>query len=128
VAAGPATLRQSASRRSALRRTWPQQDVYRLTKFVTTKQVLAAALHSGDPAINDLPAPCMGRFVPALKELLSTATASGDVRVPITAQELIGAVAQLCHTPVGIQSINQSRRMVAILVTGLRFDAARSSD
>ena len=101
--------------------------LYRLTEFVATKQGLAAALHSGDPAFNDLPALFMGRFVPALEELLSAATASGDVRVPISAQELIGAVAQLCHTPAGVQSIDQSRRMVTILVNGLRFETARSS-
>jgi len=102
--------------------------LYRLTEFVDTKQGLAAALHSGDPAFNDLPAIFMARFVPALEDLLTAATASGDVRASISAEELILAVAQLCHTPAGVQSINQSRRMVAILVNGLRFEAARSSD
>jgi len=101
--------------------------LYRLTEFVDTKQGLAAALHSGDPAFNDLPAIFMARFVPALEDLLTAATASGDVRASISAEELILAVAQLCHTPAGVQSINQSRRMVAILVNGLRFEATRSS-
>ncbi len=104
-----------------------EQWLYRLTEFVATKQGLAAALHSGDPAFNDLPAIFMGRFVPALEELLTAAMTSGDVRASISAEELILAVAQLCHTPAGVQSINQSRRMVAILVNGLRFEAARSS-
>jgi AcrR family transcriptional regulator len=104
-----------------------EQWLYRLTEFVATKQGLAAALHSGDPAFDDLPAIFMGRFVPALEDLLAAAIASGDVRVSISAEELILAVAQLCHTPAGVQSINQSRRMVAILVNGLRFEAARSS-
>jgi AcrR family transcriptional regulator len=101
--------------------------LYRLTEFVDTKQGLAAALHSGDPAFDDLPAILMARFVPALEDLLAAATASGDVRASISAEELILAVAQLCHTPAGVQSINQSRRMVAILINGLRFEAARSS-
>jgi AcrR family transcriptional regulator len=101
--------------------------LYRLTEFVATKQGLAAALHSGDPAFDDLPALFMGRFVPALEDLLTAATASGDVRASISAQELILAVAQLCHTPARLQSINQSRRMVAILVNGLRFETTTSS-
>ena len=101
--------------------------LYRLTEFVATKQGLAAALHSGDPAFDDLPAIFMGRFVPALQSLLTAATASGDIRVSISAEELIPAVAQLCHTPAGVQSINQSQRMVAILVNGLRFEATGSS-
>jgi hypothetical protein len=69
----------------------------------------------------------MGRFVPALEDLLTAATASGDVRASISAEELILAVAQLCHTPAAVQNLNQSRRMVTILVNGLRFDATRSS-
>ena len=101
--------------------------LYRLTEFVATKQGLAAALHSGDPAFNDLPALFMGRFVPALEDLLTAAVVSGDVRTTISAEELILAVAQLCHSPAGVQSINQSRRMVAILVNGLRFEAANPS-
>jgi AcrR family transcriptional regulator len=100
--------------------------LYRLTEFVATKQGLAAALHSGDPAFDDLPAIFMARFVPALEGLLTAATASGDVRASISTEELILAVAQLCHTPAGVQSINQSQRMVAILVNGLRFEATRS--
>jgi AcrR family transcriptional regulator len=100
--------------------------LYRLTEFVATKQGLAAALHSDDPAFNDLPAIFMGRFVPALEDLLTAATASGDIRASISADELILAVAQLCHTPAGVQSINQSQRMVAILVNGLRFETATS--
>ncbi|MFZ0088604.1 MAG: helix-turn-helix domain-containing protein [Solirubrobacteraceae bacterium] len=101
--------------------------LHRLTELVATKQGLAAALHADDPAFNDLPAIFMGRFVPALEDLLTAASASGDVRASISAEELILAVAQLCHTPAGVQSINQSQRMVAILVNGLRFEAARSS-
>src|SRR3984885_11829058 len=104
-----------------------EQWLYRLTEFVDTKQGLAAALHSGDPVFDDLPTIFMARFVPALEDLLAAATASGDVRASISAEELILAVAQLCHTPAGVQSINQSRRMVAILVNGLRFETTTSS-
>jgi AcrR family transcriptional regulator len=94
--------------------------LYRLTEFVATKRGLAAALHSGDAAFDDLPALFMGRFVPALEALLTAATVSGDVRATISAEELIRAVAQLCHSTVAASSVDQSRRLVSILAAGLR--------
>ena len=100
--------------------------LYRLTEFVATKRGLAAALHSGDAAFDDLPAHFMARFGPALENLLGAAAASGEVQTAIGAKELIYAVAKLCH-PVGEESVDQSRRMVAILVNGLRFKASGSS-
>ena len=100
--------------------------LYRLTEFVATKRGLAAALHSGDPAFENLPAHFMTRFGPALENLLGAAAASGEVQTAIGAKELIYAVAKLCH-PVGEESVDQSRRMVAILVNGLRFKASGSS-
>ena len=39
--------------------------LYRLTEFIVAKRGLAAALHSGDPAFDGLPAYFMGRFGPA---------------------------------------------------------------
>jgi AcrR family transcriptional regulator len=101
--------------------------LYRLTEFIVAKRGLAAALHSGDPAFDGLPAYFMGRFGPALEDLLDAATASGEIRVTISAEELMYAVATLCHPPVGEPSVDQSWRMVAILVNGLRFEAARLS-
>jgi len=92
----------------------------------TGERGLAAALHSGDAAFDDLPAHFMARFGPALENLLGAAAASGEVQTAIGAKELIYAVAKLCH-PVGEESVDQSRRMVAILVNGLRFKASGSS-
>jgi AcrR family transcriptional regulator len=100
--------------------------LYRLTEFVATKRGLAAALHSGDPAFDDLPAHFMARFGPALENLLDAAAASGEIQTAIGAKELIYAVAKLCH-PLGEESVDQSRQMVTILVNGLRFKASRPS-
>jgi AcrR family transcriptional regulator len=100
--------------------------LYRFTEFVATKYGLADALHSGDPAFDELPAYFMGRFGPALASLLEAASASGDIRAAVSADELLFAVANLCR-PIGEPDIDQSRRMVAILVNGLRFEAAGSS-
>jgi AcrR family transcriptional regulator len=87
--------------------------LYRFTEFVATKHGLADALHSGDPAFDELPAYFMSRFGP-------------DIRSAGSADELLFAVARLCR-PIGEPNIDQSQRMVAILVNGLRFEAAGSS-
>lgn len=100
--------------------------LYRFTEFVATKHGLADALHSGDPAFDELPAYFMSRFGPALESLLAAASASGDIRATISADELLFAVARLCR-PIGEPDVDQSRRMVAILVNGLRVEAARSA-
>jgi len=97
--------------------------LYRLTEFVATKRGLAAALHSGDPAFDDLPAHFMARFGPALENLLQAAAASGEIKTAIGADELMYAVAKLCH-PLGQESVDQSQRMVTILVNGLRVEAS----
>jgi AcrR family transcriptional regulator len=100
--------------------------LYRFTEFVAAKHGLADALHSGDPAFDELPAYFMSRFGPALESLLEAASASGDIRSAVSTDELLFAVARLCR-PIGEPDIDQSRRMVAILVNGLRFEAAGSS-
>ena len=99
--------------------------LYRFTEFVATKHGLADALHSGDPAFDELPAYFMSRFGPALESLLEAASASGDIRSAVSTDELLFAVARLCR-PIGEPDIDQSQRMVAILVNGLRFDAGAS--
>ena len=99
--------------------------LYRFTEFVATKHGLADALHSGDPAFDGLPAYFMSRFGPALASLLEAASASGEIRAVISADELLFAVARLCR-PIGEPDIDQSQRMVAILVNGLRLDAGAS--
>ena len=99
--------------------------LYRFTEFVATKHGLADALQSGDPAFDELPAYFTSRFGPALASLLEAASASGEIRSAISADELLFAVARLCR-PIGEPDIDQSQRMVAILVNGLRFDAGAS--
>ena len=47
--------------------------IERFTEFVGTKRGLASALHSGDPAYDDLPQHLMDRLEPALHTLLARA-------------------------------------------------------
>ncbi|HEY6891469.1 MAG TPA: hypothetical protein VI300_26925, partial [Solirubrobacter sp.] len=91
----------------------------RYTDFVATKHGLAAALHSGDPAFDALPAYFWDRLGPVLDTLLEAAKAGGEIRADISARDLLSAVALLCH-PVPGEGPEYSQRMVALLMDGLR--------
>ncbi|MGI5211834.1 TetR/AcrR family transcriptional regulator [Plantactinospora sp. CA-290183] len=99
--------------------------LHRYTEFLATKRGLAAALHSGDPAFDALPGYFMQRLGPALEALLEAATATGEIRADISAKDLLHAVAQLCQ-PAPDEGAAYSRRMVALLIDGLRYGADTS--
>ncbi|MGI8510008.1 MAG: hypothetical protein ACR2MQ_11845 [Gemmatimonadaceae bacterium] len=94
----------------------------RYAAFVAAKRGLAPALHSGDPAFDTLRAYFEERVRPALRTLLSSAVAAGEVRGDVEADEILHAVASLCMPA---QDEGQARRMVALLVDGLRYGTGR---
>ena len=96
--------------------------LHRYTEFLATKRGLATALHSGDPSFDALPGYFFQRLEPALGSLLEAAAATGEIRADISARDLLRAVALLCM-PVSEEGIAYSRRMVALLIDGLRYAA-----
>ncbi len=94
----------------------------RYVDFISAKRGLAAALHSGDPAYETLPAYFDKRLRPALEALLEAAAAAGAVRAGVDANELLHAVASL-STRARDGTTEQARRMVSLLVDGLRYGA-----
>jgi AcrR family transcriptional regulator len=94
----------------------------RYAVFIATKRGLAPALHSGDPAFEPLRAYFEKRVRPALRGLLQAAIAAGGVRDDVDSDELLHAVASLCMPA---QDDGRARRMVALLVDGLRCAASR---
>ncbi|MCW2993255.1 MAG: TetR family transcriptional regulator [Conexibacter sp.] len=94
----------------------------RYTEFLATKDGLATALHKGEPAFAGLAEHFWQRFGPALESLLEAAAASGEIRSDVDPRELLTAVASLC-LPVPDGGLDYSRRMVALLVDGLRHGA-----
>jgi AcrR family transcriptional regulator len=68
----------------------------RYAAFVGTKRGLAKALHSGNPAFDILPANFNQRLEPALRGLLESAVAAGEIRTDVAAESFLGAVAGLC--------------------------------
>ncbi|GDY32383.1 hypothetical protein GTS_40160 [Gandjariella thermophila] len=93
----------------------------RYAGFIATKRGLAAALHSGDPAFDALPAYFDQHLRPALASLLESAAAAGEVRADVDPNELLHAVANLCR-PDDDRS-GHAGRMVDVLIDGLRYGA-----
>jgi AcrR family transcriptional regulator len=97
----------------------------RFTELLGTKRGLASALHSGDPAFESLPGYFLQRLGPTLTALLDAAAADGAIRDDINAEDLMYAIAQLCQ-PLPDRGLEHSRRLVALLVDGLRYGASRN--
>lgn len=98
----------------------------RYIEFLATKDGLATALHKGEPAFAGLIEHFRQRFGPALGSLLEAAASSGEIRSDVSPQELLSAMGSLC-LPVPGHDVDYSRRMVALLVDGLRYGARRST-
>ena len=94
----------------------------RYTSFIATKRGLAAALHSGDPALDALPGYFQQHLEPALQSLLDAAVAAGEIRDDVEPYELLRAVGNL-SAATGEGGALHSRRMVDLLIDGLRFGA-----
>jgi AcrR family transcriptional regulator len=93
--------------------------IERFTDFVGTKRGLASALHSGDPAYDDLPQHLLDRLEPALRTLLARAVDGGYARDDVTAREVLTTIALICQPVPGEQpSFNQ--RMTRVFMEGLR--------
>ena len=93
----------------------------RYAELVATKRGLAAALHSGKPIFETLPAYFDLRLRPAFKRLVEAAVGAGEIRSDVDPDELLMAVASLCRSADNNRP-GYSRRMVALLVDGLRRD------
>jgi AcrR family transcriptional regulator len=98
----------------------------RFIDFVAAKRGLSAALHSGDPAYEPLPAYLMERLAPAASTLIKAAAEAGAIRPDIEPTDLLMAVAHLC-SPDGKGGItDQSRRMVSLVLDGVRHGGVKS--
>jgi len=97
----------------------------RYAAFVAAKRGLAKALHSGDPAFDNLPGYFDQRLRPALRTLLENAADAGEIRTDVDGDELLGAVASLCMSSHNAGP-GRAKRMVSLLVDGLRHGARRS--
>lgn len=93
----------------------------RYADFIATKRGLATALYSGNPAYSTLPTYFETRLRPALQTLLDAAARTGEVRSDIEPDDLLRVVGSLCMS--AQDDTDYARRMVALLVDGLRYTA-----
>ena len=92
--------------------------VDRYADVIVAKRGLAAALHSGDPAYEGLPAYFEERLSPALDGLLQAAAAVGPIRSDVSARDLLWAIASLC-APTRTGNPKLARRMIGLVLDGL---------
>ena len=92
--------------------------IERFTDFVGTKRGLASALHSGDPAYDDLPQHLMDRLEPALQSLLARAVDGGYARDDVTAREVLMTIALICQ-PIRGQRPSFNQRMTRVFMDGI---------
>ncbi|WP_424637852.1 TetR/AcrR family transcriptional regulator [Embleya sp. AB8] len=92
----------------------------RFTVFIAAKRGLSAALHSGDPTYETLPAYFDQRFMPALGMLLDAAAKAGRIRSDVDAEDLLLATRNLT-LPAEEDPTGHTQRMIALLVDGLRY-------
>ena len=120
VEAGETCLAEAASPHEALAR-WIDLFV----DLLVTKHGLAAALRDGE-RFDALHAYFLDRLLPVGTRLLEAAAAAGEVRADLSAYELMRGVGNLC---IGADSDPRydARRLVALLVAGLRAGAGSSA-
>ncbi|GAA3543571.1 TetR/AcrR family transcriptional regulator [Kribbella ginsengisoli] len=115
VQAGPALLASSSTPYAALA-AWIDLFV----DFLVTKHGLAKAMQSGDSAYQSLHGSFIDRLVPVCGQLLEAAGAAGEIRPGIGGFELMFAVGNLCSGADYGDARYDARRMVDLLVAGLR--------
>lgn len=96
----------------------------RYTRFLATKQGLAAALHSGDRAFAALPEYFRSRFEPTLASLLASAAEAGETRKDVAPYDLLRAIGNLSVTS-GEDGAAHTERMVMLLFDGLQYGARK---
>ncbi|MBP2478459.1 AcrR family transcriptional regulator [Crossiella equi] len=114
--AGEAMLADGTPPREALSR-WIDQFV----DFLVTKHGLAGVLQSDRASFDALHTGFLDRLVPICERLLAAGAAAGQLRGDVGGLELMRGVGNLCLT-LGADDRYQPRRLVALLLNGLRAD------
>ncbi|MGV0876480.1 TetR/AcrR family transcriptional regulator [Martelella sp. FLE1502] len=97
----------------------------RLVDLVASKRGLAAALYPSNSSYRSLPDYVFSQLTPALRGLLDAASDAGSIRSGVDAHELLLASMRVA-TSASEGDTEQARRMVALIVDGLRFGATNT--
>jgi AcrR family transcriptional regulator len=117
--AGPRLLETSASPYAALE-AWVDLFV----DFLVTKHGLAAVLQADEACFDPLHEYFLASLVPVFADILGAAAAAGEIRLDLEPRDLLRGVGSLC---IGADRDRRrdrdARRLVALLIAGLRTDA-----
>lgn len=95
--------------------------------YVATKRGLAATLKlSADGSHTELFAYVHDRIRAAIKSLVDTASATGRIRSDVNGDDLIRALGGICMVSDQAGWQDQARRLVSLLMDGLRYGAPAS--
>ncbi len=97
-------------------RQWMQAGV----EFMATKKGMAAALALAAHSSSELVAYSLDRLTAALRGLLQRATAAGELRSDIDAEDLLRTLVGMCYAQDGPGWQARALRLVDIFVDGLR--------
>ncbi|MGP9539601.1 TetR/AcrR family transcriptional regulator [Brachybacterium sp. AOP43-C2-M15] len=96
-----------------------------LRRFLETKRGIAAALHSGDPAYENLPGQLLVVVAPPVQDILDAGAADGSLRGGIRAGDLIHALLRLSDADRAVERDDaDASRMVEVLLDGLAAPSA----
>lgn len=96
----------------------------RFVGYVATKRGFAATLKATADSHTELFEYVHGRIRGAFKTLVDAAIAAGTVRPDARSDDLIRALGGICMVSDQPGAEDQSRRLVSLLMDGLRFGAA----
>jgi AcrR family transcriptional regulator len=103
-----------------------EQWMLRFVGYVATKRGLAATLKEAGDSHAELFAYVRGRIMTAITTLLDEATNAGLIRGDVDATDLLRAISGVCMVSDQAGWEEQSRRLVALLMDGLRYRAPAS--
>lgn len=113
----PALLRTSPP--DVALREWMQ----RFVDYVAVKRGMSAALKSAVGGNSELFEYTHARMMDAVTMLLDAAAAAGTIRPDVDARDLMRAISGICLVCTDDVRQEQTRRMIALLMDGLRFGA-----
>ncbi|MER8432513.1 TetR/AcrR family transcriptional regulator [Mesorhizobium caraganae] len=104
-----------------------EQWMQRFVDYIATKRGLAASLrilfNTNSAVFSDL----SGRVSLALRQLVEAAAAEGSIRADVDASDVLHALGGIYSAPDTKDWRDRSRRLVKLLMDGLRFGAAKGA-
>jgi AcrR family transcriptional regulator len=104
-----------------------EQWMQRFVDYIATKRGLATSLRILLNTNSTLFSDTSGRVSLALRRLVEAAVAAGSIRSDVDASDVLHALGGIYSAPDTKDWRDRSRRLVSLLMDGLRFGAAKSA-